>query len=649
MATREEKLAYMRNLQQGQPTQEEKLKFLRSQQSSIVPDPAATVAEIPSQTTDLPFISRGDVPETNYKSTPSFGGKTMDQLTENVYKSFDNAGLGVMRTVNETTSNLMSKWMGEITSMPAAIKGAEFAAKLPIGHPVLKGLAVLATSAGAAGVGQFFGEMGEDVWNGNEVDYAAALEEGLTTAKWDAAGGLVLGSLGTISKKALRANGIESTDDAVKVGREILQKYGADLSWYQATGSKMSAIFEGIARAGLGSKEVLDTAFETQEKALQQNLDELFTAQTREGFGVQVQALLVDTRKALAKKYSPQYDAVYKAGESIPVDLRAYNTGIVKQVKQSAGARKNKTAAGANPFINDVNTIALDLDNVTNMSSLNTTLKDLRAIKRDANDAGGNAGKVGANYANREIKKLEEVMGTAANKLDPALKGKLDFLNQNYAHAVKRLNSKTMQVAAKRDPAKVGDWVYTDPAKHKEFMQFLGQARNSGVMDKSTHGKILEDYRSGYIKKLIAEEGATTSAMSALAKKLRKAKEGENLRAIVGPATQTRLKNILSTAELTQKIVAAKLSLIVGSKSAEAVKGALLLSSAYTYGIPAALSILTGPIAMAKAASTAKTAGQWLSYNAGLKAASRGGDIQKLEVLTRRLTQWVNEESEDKP
>jgi len=661
MATREEKLAYMQSLQGNNPTREEKLQFLRGQQSGIIPNPAASLTPNPAATVEpmvqqqqsnnlgLPFQSNGTIAPTDYNSTPSFGGKTMDQLTENVYKSFDNINMSFMRTANETTSKLMSQWMGEITSIPAAIKGAELAAKLPVGHPMLKGLAVLAGSAGGAGVGQFFGEMGEDVWNGTEVDYRSALKEGVTTAKWDAAGGLILGSLGTISKKALRANGIESTDDAVKVGRSILQKYGADLTWFQATGSKMSAVFEGIGRAGLGSKEVLDNAFETQEKALQKNLDELFTEQTREGFGTQVQSLLVDTRKALAKKYSPQYDSIYKAGENIPVDLRTYNTEIVQQVKKSAGARKNKMAAGANPFINDVNSVALDLDNITNMSSLNTTLKDLRAIKRDANDAGGNAGKIGANYANREIKKLEEIMGVAAQKLDPDLKGKLDFLNLNYSHAVKRLNSKTMQVAAKRDPAKVGDWVYTDPAKHKDFMRFLGQARNSGVIDKAAHGNILADYRSGYIKKLIAEEGATTGSMSALAKKLRKAKEGENLRAIVGISTQARLKNILNTAELTQKTVAAKLSLIVGSKSAEAVKGALLLSSAYTMGVPAALSMLTGPIAMAKAASSAKTFGQWMSHNAGLKVASASGDLQKLDILTRRLTQWVNEGSEDKP
>ena len=46
--------------------------------------------------------------------------------------------------------------------------------------------------------------------------------------------------------------------------------------------------------------------------------------------------------------------------------------------------------------------------------------------------------------------------------------------------------------------------------------------------------------------------------MSSLAKKLRKAKEGETLRSVVKVYPHsTRLKNILNTAELTQKTVAA--------------------------------------------------------------------------------------------
>ena len=31
------------------------------------------------------------------------------------------------------------------------------------------------------------------------------------------------------------------------------------------------------------------------------------------------------------------------------------------------------------------------------------------------------SGKIGVNYANKQIKKLEEIMGQAAQKLDPAL------------------------------------------------------------------------------------------------------------------------------------------------------------------------------------------------------------------------------------
>jgi len=648
MATNQEKIDYLLSIKPKDAgiTNDQKQAYLKQQQQPQATPEVKQTEEKSLFAGDLPFMDRGEVEKSKYSLMPSFGGKSLEELTENVYKSFDNIGLGALRSSNEATDAALSKYMGEITSMPAAIKGAEFAAKLPLGHPVLKGLAIIAGSATGSGIGQFFGELGKDVYNGTPLEYKEALDAGATTATWDAAGGLVLGTLGTISKKALRVNGIESTDDAVKAARGILKKYGADLSWYQATGSNMSSVMEGIGRVGLFGKETLDHAYRKQEVALQQNLDELFTPTTLQNFGENVQQVLADTTKALSKEYSPQYDAIYAAGENIPVNLISYNKGIVKQVERAAGAKKNKKAPSSNPVINDVNTLVTGLDDTSTMSLLNETLKELRGIKRDGFESKTSAGSRGGAYAQQEIKKLEAIMGEAAEQLDPALKGKLDFLNKNYAADVGKLKNKTMRVVAGKDPSLVGDWVYSNPTKHKDFMVFLGQAQKSKTITKEQHESMLLDYRSGYIKKQIAEEGATTQAMAALAKKLRIAKNTENLSSVLGAPTANRLKNILNTAELTQKHVGAKFGLVIGGQQAQAAKGAMLATAGFAISVPAAMALFTGPLAMAKAATSAKTMGEWLAINGKLRAAVASGDVAKTGLVMRRISQYVGEDEE---
>ena len=659
MATNQEKIDYLLSLkpQETGPSNAEKLAVVQGQsQATQAPvaqpqDIEATQAPVTQPTessifSNMPFMDRGQIAEPNYSMTPSFGEKSFSELTENVFKSLDNIGLGVARSVVGAGDEAASKYMGEIASIPTAYKGAQFVAKLATGHPLLKSLATIAGGAGGAGVGQFFGEVGEDVWNGTTIDYKNALDEGVTTAQWDIYGGLVLGSLGTISKKALRMNGIESTDDAVKTARTMLNKYGADLTWFQATGSNMSSVMEGIGRVGIYGKEIIDAAAKKQEVALQKNLEELMTDTSIQDFGSNVQKVLTDSKDNLRKEFSPQYEAIYEAGADIPINLTEYGKEVDKQIAKKAGARKDKKARSANPTVNDVNDIVTRLDDNTTMSGLNEVLKDLRSIKRAGFDLKTDAGSVGGGYANREIKKLEEIMGEAVQRLDPSLQGKLDFLNMNYQKAAGRLNSRTMRVVASKDPSDVGDWVYKNPTKHKEFMRFLGQARNNKAISKEEHKAILEDYRSGYIKKQIAEEGASVQAMSTLSKKLRIAKNSQNLQSVLGIGTTNRLKNILNTAELTQKHVGAKLGLVIGGQQAQTVKGMALATAGFTLSIPTMVGLFVGPASMAKAASSAKTLGEWLSINSGLKAAVDSGNDKKLGIVMRRLTQWTAESSE---
>jgi hypothetical protein len=567
-----------------------------------------------------------------------------DKHYEDVLQSFENANIP-MRQIQAIPNELMSEWLGEIASIPAAIKGAEFASKLPIGHPLLKGVAMVGAGAVSAGVGQVFGEIGEDVWKGTAVDYRKALEEGVETAKWDAAGGLVLGSLGTITKKALRTAGIESTDDAVKSARKLLQEYGADLTWYQTTGTKLSAIVEGIGLVGLGGKEILDTAIKKQENALEKQLSKFFTPTGSQEFGDNIINIMNDARSSLSKSYGSQYDAIYEAGAKIPVDLTKYNREIIDQIKSRAGARKTIGAAESNSFINEVNTVATDLIDVTNMADLNNTIKELKRIRRAADDAGGAVGREGRRYASKQIKSLEKVMGNSAQKLAPDLKKKLDFLNFNFAKAIGRLESRTMMTAVRRDPSEVGSWVYRNPDKAKDFMRFLGQARSLKTLDKAQYDKALSDYRSGYIKTLIREEGASLDDMVRLSHNLKKGKNREKLRSIVGLPVEKRLEAIMNAAELTQKRAAGKLSLIVASKQAESVKQLALIGSAVV-SPTAAITLLTGPLAMAKAASTSQTFGQWMKLNTGLKKAADSGDLKAVETITKRISQWASEEEE---
>ena len=634
--TTEQKKELLKKYQEGTLSTEEKKTILQSMQG----EQRQTVEEQPEEVTKE-FVVEDEQPKKSFWK----GEMSFDELTENVYKSFDNAGIP-MRQIQELPNEILSNWLGEITSMPAAIKGAEFGAKLPLGSPYLKGLSTLGFGAISAGAGQFFGELGEDVWTGSPLEYRKALEEGVNTAKWDAAGGLVLGSLGTISKKALRTAGIKSTDDAVNTARKLLKEYGADLTWYQTTGSKLSAIVEGIGLVGLGGREVLESAIKKQEVALQKQLDKFFTPTGSQEFGDNIINIMNNSRKNLSEAYSSQYDSIYAAGANIPVDLTNYNKAILNEIADRAGARKTVGAAESNTFINEVNTVVTDLVDVTNMSDLNNTLKELKRIQRASDDAGGTVGREGRRYASKQIKALNEIMDKSAEKLAPDLKKKLDFLNLNFAKAVNRLESRTMLTAVKRDPSELGALVYRNPDKAKDFMRFLGQARSLKTIDKTEYDKVLNDYRSGYIQTLIKEEGASLNDIVRLSSKLKKRKDREKLKAILGAPVEKRLQAVLNAAELTQKRAAGKLSLIVASQQAESVKAGLVGLTAYGAGVPTALTLIGSPLAMAKAASTSTTLGEWMKLNTSLKKAADSGDLKALETVTKRIAQWTSEDEE---
>ena len=622
--TIDQKREALRKHQEGGLTIDQKREALRKHQATLTTAPT-TETITPDTAVDGPdepsFGMGGALPSFG------FGGKSFDELTENVYKSFDNIGLPV-REVMGAQDALLEQYIGEIASIPAAVKGATFAAKLPLAHPLLKGLAVVGASATSAGIAQAFGELGEDIYNGTPLDYNNALEEGVRTAKWDAAGGLVLGTLGTVTRKALAVGGIESKDDAVAAARKLLNKYGADLTWYQTTGSALSSIVEGIARAGLGGREILENVENRQLSALQQDLDTFFTATKSGEFGSGLAEVNAKAHAALKAEVDPIYKSIYAIGEGIPVSLKAYKEGAERQVVKRAGAMTTTKGSETNTYINQANNIILKLADSSNMSLLNQNIKTLKGIKRAANSKKGmesGEGETAAAYIQTEINKLNGIIDEAAQKLAPNVKKRLDDVNRKYATVKSRLSSKTMRVALLKDPSEVAKWVYNNPDKVKDFHRFLGQARNLGAIDKVGYDRILADFRSGYVKQKLKTEGSTMANMSGLLSKLGKADEMDKLKSVLGAPEANRLLVLLKASKLTNQHAAGRMSLIVSSGQMNVAKGAVV-GGMLTQDPMTAISVLSLPLLMAKASSSSKTMGQWLVMNKKMRSAIDAAD-----------------------
>ena len=579
--------------------------------------------------------------------TPSKG------LSIDIYTAMANAGVNIYSQSQEAGDALMSKWQGEIASIPGAIKGAEFAAKLPIGDIRLKALATLLGSAGGAGVTTFFGELGEDAYNGTPLEYKEALEAGATTAAWDAGGGLVLKGIGTITSTALRSAGITSTGDAVKAARELLQRHGTDLSWHQATGSTLSSLVEGIAVVGIGGKKILDDAFKGREAALKQELDTFLSGGNQQQFGKGLVNIVKKTNKVLRETFNPQYTRIYEQGRDIPVYALSYNNKIQKQIAARHGAEKAGSAVEPNKLIKGANGVLTNLKKITNVAELSSTIKKLNFIKRQADDLGKTVegketGASAVAYINAEIKELKSMLAEASKKLKPELKSELDLLDLTYARQKQLLQSQTMKKIMTEKPSEMGALVYNSPETAGDFMRFLGAARKQGVLTKAGHKKVLEEYRSGYIKTLLKVEGdgASVSDMAGLYSTLRGTKELAQLKSVLGGPQANRLLTVLKTANIVKQHEAGKFGLMMASGLSKSAQAA----AAFTVGGYTGLgALLIAPQALARAAGSARTLGQWLSLTRMYKATKSKGNRDSIALATKRITQWVNADPEDTP
>jgi hypothetical protein len=604
----------------------------------VVAAPAPIVEETPQ---DVTTDSEGE------EVSPS------QNLNVNIYTAMARAGVFVHDQLQGADEALMSKWQGEIASMPMAVKGAALAAKLPVGHPLLKVLTVAAGSAIGAGVGSFMGELGEDVYNGTPLEYTKALEAGATTAVWDAAGGLVLKGIGTLSSKALRSAGITSTGDAVIAARELLQKHGTDLSWYQATGSTFAQLVEGVAVVGIGGRKILEDAFKKRSVALQQELSTFLSGSTPAVFGQHLTKIVEKSNKVLRETFNPQYARIYEQGKDIPVYALSYNNKIQKQIAARTGAEKAATAKEPNALIGQAQSVLTNLQQITNVGELSETIKKLNRLKRTANDVGKTVegketGSSAVSYIDKEILELREMLGEASKKLKPDLKKELDLLDLTYARQKKLLHSDTMKKVMIEKPSAMGSYVYENPEAAGEFMRFLGNARKQGSLTAAGHTKILKEYRSGYIQKVLKTEGdgATVGEMATLHSNLRDVKDLAQMKAVLGGPQSKRLMTVLDTANIVKNSEAGKFGLMLAGTTSTAVKAAAAFQVAGVVGLAA---LLVAPQALARAAGSAKTLGQWLSMTRLYKATAKDGDRAAIAMATKRILEWSNADPEDEP
>ena len=630
-------------------------------ESVVTPNAAPTIEEMRSlliaqqQPQELQQVT--SIPQV--EATPQDGTTDSDgeevspsqNLNVQIYTAMARAGAFANNKLQGADEALMSKWQGEIASMPMAMKGAELAAKLPVGHPLLKVLTVAAGSAVGAGVGTFMGELGEDVYNGTPVEYTEALEAGVTTAKWDAAGGLVLKGIGTLSSKALRSAGITSTGEAVTAARELLQKHGTDLSWYQATGSTLSSLVEGVSVVAIGGRKILDDAFKGREVALKQELDTFLSDTTPAIFGRNLTDIVKKSNKVLRETFNPQYTRIYEQGKDIPVYALSYNNKIQKQIAASHGAEKAATAKEPNQLIKGAQDVLTNLQQITNVGELSNTIKKLNRIKRQADDLGRTVegkevGSSAVSYIDKEIKELRGLLGDASKKMKPELKKELDYLDLTYARQKTLLHSQTMKKVMTEDPSAMGAYVYSNPEAAGDFMRFLGTARKQGALTKEGHTKILEEYRSGYIKSILKTEGdgTTVAEMASWQSKLRGVEELAQMKAVLGGPQSKRLLTVLNTADIVKDSEAGKFGLMMASSYSKAAQGAAALTAGGVIGLAA---LLIAPQALARAAGSARTMGQWLSLTRLYKATAKDGTRDSIAMATKRILEWSNADPEN--
>ena len=281
--------------------------------------------------------------------------------------------------------------IGSIKGVQQGVKIADVVAK----HPVAKLAVITTTSAIAAGLGQFSGEVAESALKDEDFNYQDAYDQSVESAEWDAAGNLLLGSFGIISAKVIKKSGLDMSD-AKKAAQALFEKYGTTLTRYQASGTWGAKLMENISLIGLDLTKSVKKVEMAQREALSKEMDLLLDGPSIEGMGQKIIELHAGANKGLSDEYGAALKAILKDVPSESIDLKGYNAWAKNKLTQEAGTQKVGAVADTNEFKAKVNSLLGKNRAVVSFEDVSIQLKKIGDIAQQARKSGDS---VGAKYA----------------------------------------------------------------------------------------------------------------------------------------------------------------------------------------------------------------------------------------------------------
>lgn len=535
--------------------------------------------------------------------------------------------------------------IGSIKGVQQGVKIADVVAK----HPVAKLAVITTTSAIAAGLGQFAGEVAESAVKDEDFNYQDAYDQSVESAQWDAAGNLLLGSFGIISAKVIKKSGLDMSD-AKKAAQALFEKYGTTLTRYQASGTWGAKLMENISLIGLDLTKSVKKVEIAQREALSKEMDLLLDGPSIEGMGQKIIELHAGANKGLSDEYGAALKAVLKDVPSESIDLKGYNAWAKNKLTQEAGTQKVGAVADTNEFKAKVNSLLGNNREVVSFEDVSIQLKKIGDIAQQARKSGDS---VGAKYAGDAFEQLEGVMLSAANKLGSTYGSDLKVLRSWYKEAKKTLDSDIISAAMNKKPSEVGEFLHGSPEAIEAFTDFMKSAKTRKNITQEKSDMLLDEVRRGYLNRLIPLS-STSSELKTLNKTLRYKKQRELTEKVLGPQMFGRLTSILDTAEVVAKQLGdsnARFSLVAQSKTSQAyaqVGGFLptLVAGAATAGslltLPVAAAIIISPAILGKLASKPAKIKEWKALTKILTNANISANSTTAKVALSRYMNFMD-------
>ena len=588
--------------------------------------------DIPTETVPYPE-QQALTPQEVLDQTPSVGGiiaEEFDRFTDSY---------GPTRVAKD--------FIADAASVKGSVEGYRsgkvLANALGLKNPLYVAGVVAATSAINVGLHQFAGEVVESTVKGEKFDFTDATNQSIESAAWDAAGNLVLGTFGVVSRKAIKMSGVDLSD-AKKAAQALFAKYGTTLTRYQATESLGSRMIESISLLGLDFLSSVKKVGEKQQKALASELDLMLSGPTSVNTGKKIIGAHTAALKNISTEYGEVLRAVLANAPTDKISLKGFIGWNKANRIKGAGAQKLKQAVETNDYKSKVNSLTTGLRQGANFEQISTTLSKLGDVAREAKRKGD---RVGEQYAIEVRNQLEGVMDDAAHKLGPQFKAEYDELRGWYKDSIGKLNSTVMDKAVKNNPSALGEYLAKTPESVASFKTFLGESIKRGVLTKKEAVGALNEIRKGYLNTLV-KEGATSGEIVSLGNKLRGKKERELAIKVLGAPQYNRLMGILDTVKLVTRDAdgAQKFGLMAAAKTSTAARTAVTFGAGAGAGamsLPAAMVILTAPTVLGKIAASAPKARQWTKLSEFIYKAQRIGDKEMTRLAFSRYNTFMNE------